>query len=87
MSATILGLVQTLMNVASSAGGHPAPLPLGYLVIGIIEAPVLILIIAILVGKPRQPKITMVFFGFIAMMIAVFIGAVFGLSALLGIFY
>ncbi len=87
MSATILGLVQGMMNVSSSTGGHPAPLPLGYLVIGIIMAPVLILIIAALVGKPRQPKITTVFFGFIVMMIVVFIGAVFGLSALLGIFY
>ena len=87
MSATILGLVQALMNAVSSVVGHSAPLPLGYLVIGIIEAPVLILIIATLVGKPRQPKITTVFFGFIAMMIVIFIGAVFGLSALLGIFY
>ena len=87
MSTTILGLVQVMMNVSSSTGGHSAPLPLGYLVIGIIMAPVVILIIATLVGKPRQPKITTVFFAFIAMMIAVFIGAVFGLSALLGIFY
>ena len=87
MSATILGLVQAMMNVASSNGGHPTPLPLGYLVVGIIMAPVVILIIATLVGKPRQPKITTVFFAFIAMMIVVFIGAVFGLSALLGIFY
>ena len=87
MSATILGLVQALMNVVSSAVGYSAPLPLGYLVIGIIEAPVLILIIATLVGKPRQPKITTVFFGFIAMMIVIFISAVFGLSAILGIFY
>ncbi len=87
MSSIILGLTQALMNVASSTDGHPAPLPLGYLVIGIIMAPVFILIIAALVGKPRQPKITTVFFAFIAMMIVVFIGAVFGLSALLGIFY
>ena len=87
MSATILGLVQAMMNVASSTGGHQTPLPLGYLVVGIIMAPVVILIIATLVGKPRQPKITTVFFAFIAMMIMVFIGAVFGLSALLGIFY
>ena len=87
MSATILGLVQAMMNVASSTGGHPTPLPLGYLVVGIIMAPVVILIGATLVGKPRQPKITTVFFAFIAMMIMVFIGAVFGLSALLGIFY
>ena len=87
MSATILGLVHAMMNVASSNGGHVAPLPLGYLVVGIIMAPVVILIIATLVGKPRQPKITTVFFAFITMMIVVFIGAVFGLSALLGIFY
>jgi len=87
MSATIIGLVQAMMNVVSSTGGHVAPLPLGYLVIGIIMAPVVILIIASLVGKPRQPKITTVFFAFIAMMIVVFIGAVFGLSALLGILY
>ena len=87
MSATILGLVQALMNVASSTGVHVVPLPLGYLVVGIIMAPVVILIVATLVGKPRQPKITTVFFVFIAMMIVVFIGAVFGLSALLGIFY
>ena len=87
MSATLLGLVQAMMNVASSTGRRVAPLPLGYLVVGIIMAPVVILIIATLVGKPRQPKITTVFFAFIAMMIVVFIGAVFGLSALLGIFY
>jgi len=87
MSTTILGLVKAMLNVASNTGGHSTPLPLGYLVIGIIMAPVVILIIATLVGKPRQPKITTVFFAFIAMMIAVFIGAVFGLSALLGIFY
>ena len=87
MSAIILDLAQAMMNVASSTDGHVAPLPLGFLVIGIIMAPVVILIIASLVGKPRQPKITTVFFAFIAMMIVVFIGAVFGLSALLGILY
>ncbi len=87
MSATILGLVQAMMNVASSTGGHPAPLPLGYLVVGIIWAPAVVLFIAALVGKPRQTKITTVFFGFVAMMVIVFIGAVYGLSALLGIFY
>jgi hypothetical protein len=75
------------MNVASSEGGHSGPLPLGWVVVGIIWAPALILFIAAIVGKPRQPKITTVFFGFVVMMVALFIGAVFGLSALLGIFY
>jgi len=87
MASAILGLVQAVMNVASSEGGHVAPLPLGYLVVGIIWAPALILFIAALVGKPRQAKITTVFFGFVAMMVVVFIAAVFGLSVLLGIFY
>ena len=87
MSATILGLVQSMMNVASNTGGHVAPLPLGHLVVGIIMAPVVILIVATLVGKPRQPKITTVFFAFIDTTIVLDMDAVFGLSALLGIFY
>jgi hypothetical protein len=87
MSSIMFRLTQGLLNVASSEAGHTAPLPLGYLVIGIIWAPALILIIAALVGKPRQPKITMVFFGFVVMMASIFLGAVYGLSALLGIFY
>ena len=87
MSSIILSLTQALMNVASSETGHSDPIPLGYFVIGIIWAPAVILFIAALVGKPRQPKITSVFFGFIALMIVVFIGSVYGLSALLGLFY
>jgi 4-amino-4-deoxy-L-arabinose transferase-like glycosyltransferase len=87
MSQILLGLVQALMNVASSDSGHSGPPPLGYLVIGIIWAPALVLFIAALVGKPRGKKITTVFFGFVFMMVVVFIGAVYGLSALLGIFY
>ena len=47
----------------------------------------MILFVAALVGNPRQPKITTVFFGFVAIMVFVFIGAVFGLSALLGLLY
>ena len=87
MSQILHGLVQVLMNVASSDSGHSGPLPLGYLVVGIIWAPALVLFIAALVGKPRGKKITTVFFGFVFMMVVVFIGAVYGLSALLGIFY
>lgn len=87
MSSIILGLAQALMNVASSEAGHSGPLPLGYFVVGIIWAPAAILFIAALVGKPRQTKITTVFFGFILIMVVVFIGSVYGLSALLGLFY
>ena len=88
MSQILIQLAQAMLNVASEATGHGSgPLPLGYIVVGIIEAPVLILLLATFLGKPRQPKITSVFVGFIAMMVLVFLGAVFGLSRLLGIFY
>ena len=88
MNQAIILLAQALLNVVSEANGHGSgPLPLGLLVVGIIEAPVVILLLATFLGKPRQPKITGVFVGFIAMMVIIFIGAVFGLSYLLGIFY
>ena len=88
MNPTYVQLAQTLLRVASEATGHGSgPLPLGYIVVGIIETPVLILLLATLLGKPRQPKITGVFITFIAMMVIIFISAVFGLSYLLGIFY
>ncbi len=87
MSTLVFRLIQGLLNVASSGAGHKTPLPLGYVVVGIIWAPALILFIAALVGKPRQTKITTVFFGFVVMMVSMFLAAVFGLSALLGIFY
>jgi hypothetical protein len=78
----------TLLNIASEATNHGNGIfPFGILVVGIIQAPVLILLLATFLGKPRQPKITGVFIGFIAMMVIMFIGAVFGLSYLLGIFY
>ena len=81
-------MTHTLLNVANETTNHVNnSLPFGYLVVGIIEAPVLILLLATILGKPRQPKITGVFVGFIVMMVIVFISAVFGLSYLLGIFY
>jgi hypothetical protein len=88
MNQIIIYLAHTMMTIASEATGHSnRTLPLGLIVVGIIEAPVLILLLATLIGKPRQPKITGVFIGFVSIMIIVFIGAVFGLSYLLGLFY
>ena len=88
MNQAIIMLVQALLNVAAEATGHgTGPLPLGYIVVSIIEAPVIILLLATFLGKPRQLKITGVFVGFIVMMVIFFISTVFGLSYLLGIFY
>ncbi|MCW4051033.1 MAG: hypothetical protein NWE89_15005 [Candidatus Bathyarchaeota archaeon] len=82
-------VVLALQSVTSNTGATVNPLgrPLGYLVIGIIEFPVVILFLAALLGKPRSTKITSLFVGWIFMMLIVFICAVFGLSWLLGIFY
>ena len=87
MNQMIIGLAQALFNIAQEGAVRESQLPLGYLVVGIIEAPVLILLLATLLGKPRQPKITGVFISFIGMMVIMFIGAVFVLSYILGIFY
>jgi hypothetical protein len=87
MNHLITLLVETTLNIASEAVGNTRTLPLGLIVVGIIEAPVLILLIATLLGKPRQPKITGIFIGFFSIMVMAFIGTVFGLSYLLGLFY
>jgi uncharacterized membrane protein YeaQ/YmgE (transglycosylase-associated protein family) len=88
MKNMLISLAQSLLNVTSEASGHgTGPLPLGLIVVGIIEAPVLILLLATFLGKPRQPKITGVFVSFMGMMVILFIASVFGLSYLLGIFY
>jgi uncharacterized membrane protein YeaQ/YmgE (transglycosylase-associated protein family) len=87
MNPIIIGFAQALLNIAQQGAVRESQLPLGYLVVGIIETPVLILLLATFFGKPRQYKITGVFISFIGMMVILFISAVFGLSYLLGIFY
>ena len=88
MNHSIILFTQVLLKVASESSGHgTGPLPLGYIVVSIIEAPVIILFLATLLGKPRQLKITGVFMSFIGMMVIIFITTVFGLSYLLSIFY
>ena len=87
MNPIILGLAQALLNIAQEGVVRESQLPLGYLVVGIIETPVVILLLATMLGKPRQPKITGIFVSFIGMMVILFISAVFGLSYLLGLFY
>lgn len=84
----LIKITYLLQKIASEATNHGNDsIPFGYLVVGIIQAPVLILLLATLLGRPRKPKITGIFIGFIAMMMMLFIGAVFGLSYLLGVFY
>ncbi len=62
-------------------------LPLGYIVLGIIGIPVLILFIASFLIKPRSLKITGLFVSWVFLMFTAFIGAVFFLSFVFGFFY
>ncbi len=61
--------------------------PMGILVVAIIETPVVILLLASVLGKPRSRNVTLLFLGWIFFMFCAFVIAVFGLSYLLGIFY
>lgn len=87
MNPIIIDLAQALLNIAQQGAVRESQLPLGYIVVGIIETPVVILLLATFLGKPRQYKITGVFVSFIAMMVVLFIGAVFTLSFILGTFF
>ena len=53
----------------------------------IIESPVLILLLAALLGKPRKMKVSMLFMTWLAMVFTVFIVAVYALSFITGLFY
>ena len=89
MHEMLVYLALAAQSVASAMESTVNPLgrPLGLIVVGIIEAPVVVLLLAALIGKPRSPKITGLFLGWVFVMFGAFIGAVFFLSYLLRIFY
>jgi hypothetical protein len=89
MYETLIHLALTAQRIASNLEStvNPQGRPLGLIVVGIIELPVVVLFLAALIGKPRSTKITSLFIGWVFVMFSVFIGTVFFLSYLLGIFY
>jgi len=89
MHEALVYIALAIQSVASALESTVNPLgrPLGLIVVGIIEAPVVVLLLAALLGKPRSPKITALFMGWVLVMFGAFVGAVFFLSYLLGIFY
>jgi len=89
MNEIIHGIALTILNVASHVESTINPLgrPLGLIVVGIIELPVLILFLAAMLGKPRSIKITSLFVGWLLLIFGAFVGAVFFLSFILGFFY
>jgi hypothetical protein len=89
MNETIFGITGIILKIASHVETpiNPQGRPLGLIVVGIIELPVLILFLAALLGKPRSTKITSLFVGWLFLMFGAFVGAVYFLSYVLGVFY
>lgn len=78
----MVGFVGSLVGAHQNNG-----MPLGYIVLIVVESPVLILLLATLLGKPRKMKVTGLFIAWLAMVFVVFIVAVYALSFITGRFY
>jgi hypothetical protein len=78
----MVSLIGSLVSAQQTNG-----MPLGYIVLIVVESPVLILLLAALLGKPRKVKVSMLFMAWLAMVFVVFIVAVYALSFITGLFY
>ena len=78
----MVGLIGSLVGAQQTNG-----MPLGYIVLIVVESPVLILLLATLLGKPKKMKVSMLFMAWLAIVFAVFIVAVYALSFITGFFY
>jgi hypothetical protein len=78
-------LLALLNNVVSGARLESG-MPLGLIVLIVIISPVIVLLLATLLGKPRSMKVTGLFLAWLALVFCVFIGAVYGLSFITGLF-
>jgi hypothetical protein len=78
----MVSLIGSLVSAQQTKG-----MPLGYIVLIVVESPVLILLLAALLGKPRKVKVSMLFIAWLAMVFAVFIVAVYALSFITALFY
>jgi hypothetical protein len=61
--------------------------PLGVVVLIIIESPVIVLLLAALLGRPRTLRVTQLFIGWLLLVFIVFLGAVYALSYVTHFFY
>ncbi|MBC8224671.1 hypothetical protein H8E65_08790 [Candidatus Bathyarchaeota archaeon] len=78
-------LLALLMYVASNQS-QANGLSLGQVVLIVIISPVIVLLLATLLGKPRSMKVTGLFLAWLAFVFSVFIGAVYALSFITGLF-
>jgi hypothetical protein len=79
-------LLSFCLSLPSSAKGQNGT-PLGIIVLIVIESPVIVLLLAALLGRPRRMRVTQLFLGWLLLIFLVFIGAVFALSYITHLFY
>ena len=77
----MVGLLGSIVSAHETNG-----IPLGYVVVLVIELPVVVLLLATLLGKPRKMKVTGLFLTWLGMVFTIFIGAVYVLSYVTGLF-
>jgi len=79
-------LLSFFLSLPSSTVGQNGT-PLGIIVLIIIESPVIVLLLAALLGRPRKMRVTQLFLGWLLLVFIVFLGAVFALSYITHLFY
>ncbi len=60
---------------------------LGYIILGVIVSPVIILLTMSLLGKPRKMSITLIFLSFLVFMLTAFITITYALSFFTSFFF
>ena len=78
----LLALLTYVASSQSQANG----MSLGQVVLIVIMSPVIVLLLATFLGKPRSMKVTGLFLAWLALVFCVFIGAVYALSFITGLF-
>jgi hypothetical protein len=71
-----------VQSVASQNG-----LSMGLIILAIIEMPVVILILASVISRPRRLKVTGLFLGWLLLVFAIFVGAIYVISFIFGLFF
>jgi hypothetical protein len=78
----LLSLLTYITTNSNQAGG----LPLGIIVLTVILSPLVVLLLATILGKPKSNKVTGLFLAWLALVFCVFIGAVYALSYITSLF-
>lgn len=81
-----MGRLLALLTYVASSPSQANGLQLGQIVLLVIMLPVIILLLATTLGKPRSMKVTGLFLAWLALVFSVFIGAVYALSFITGLF-